>query len=468
MPLLQLRDLAKALLVVASVLALCQACRARPVELPPLSANLGGAATVFAATSAAFSQPIPGLSFEDRRTFEIGDSFFNRNWVVAPSSTEARDGLGPTFNATACSSCHGRDGRGRMPGSTREPGLLHRLSVTETGEAARPSPLYGGQLQDRAIPGVPAEGRVEIELVPVTGEWADGEPYELMAPRYRFVDMAFGALPEGTLHSPRLAPPVFGAGLLEAVPEEALLELADPDDNDGDGISGRLNRLETSGSRPAGRVGRFGLKANAADLEEQIANALLHDLGLTSPLNPTSNCPPVQTACASAPSGASPGEVEVPAQRFEHLLRYSRMLAVPLARDLDSPSSQRGFRHFIDAGCGTCHQPTLETGESEIAALSHQTIHPFTDLLLHDMGDELADGRPDHAANGREWRTTPLWGIGLTEIVTGETRYLHDGRARDLTEAILWHGGEAEASRDRFRDLAREERADLLQFLSSL
>jgi CxxC motif-containing protein (DUF1111 family) len=289
-------------------------------------------------------------------------------------------------------------------------------------------------------------------------------PYSLRRPRYELVDLAFGSLGEGAMLSPRVAPAVIGLGLLEAVPRATLEALADPDDRDGDGISGRVNRIANDDGTT--RAGRFGWKANVASLREQNAGAALGDLGLTTPELPVENCPPVQTSCAAAPTGGSP---EISAEFLDKLTLYTRLLAVPAQRDSGDWRVRHGQRLFREAGCAACHLPTLRTGpDAPLPELVDQTFHPFTDLLLHDMGDELADGRPDHDADGREWRTPPLWGIGLVEIVNGHSFLLHDGRARDLAEAILWHGGEGAAAREAFRTMSAEDRAALLRFLASL
>ena len=441
-----------------------------------LVAESGGETTAFTATRNAFSLSARNLTREERRTFEVGDSFFDQNWVTAPSSTPARDGLGPTFNAASCSSCHGLDGRARPPLSDDDPerGLLIRLSLPANLQeffspslpagAPVPDPTYGGQLQDRAINGVPREGRIVIVYTEVQGVYGDGTPYTLLSPIYMIEDLAFGPLHPDVQTSPRVAPFVFGVGLLEAIPEEVIRALADPDDEDGDGISGRVNMVwhpQIEGFA----MGRFGWKATQPTVLLQAAGAFHGDIGITSSLFPEQNCGPAQAACAAAPSGGDP---EIPDDRLEKVAFYNRTLAVPAARDRDDPQVQRGAELFFAAGCHLCHTPRFTTGEHPIAALSGQTIFPYTDLLLHDMGDGLADGRPVFDASGREWRTPPLWGIGLVEVVNGHTRFLHDGRARNLVEAILWHGGEAEAAKEFFRNLSAEEREALIAFLESL
>ena len=326
------------------------------------------------------------------------------------------------------------------------------------------TPNYGGQLQDRSIISVRPEGRFLTTWREIPGSYADGEPYTLIVPEYHFDDLAFGPLHPDVMVSPRIAPAVFGVGLLEAIPEEDILALADTDDEDGDGISGRANMVwDVRNARTA--LGRFGWKANVPTVEQQVAGAFLGDIGVTSALFPDNNCPDVQRDCASAINGGTP---ELTDDRLFKTTFYNRTLAVPAMRDTEDPQVAQGAEMFLKANCNACHTPSHTTGQSDIPALSGQTIFPYTDLLLHDMGEGLADGRPDFLATGLEWRTPPLWGIGLVENVNNHTRFLHDGRARSIAEAILWHGGEGEASRQAFLNMSSEERAALLRFLDSL
>ena len=430
--------------------------------------TLGGGTTAFTTNRNAFSLSARNLTNLERRTFEVGDSFFNQNWVTAPASTDARDGLGPTFNAQSCSSCHTHDGRAEPPKDNDDPerGLLFRLSIPGTDATGAPldDPSYGGQLQDRSILKAPAEGRFNITWREISGSYDDGEKFTLLQPEYSFSELAFGDLHPEIMVSPRIAPAVFGAGLLEAIPESDILAKADPDDEDGDGVSGRANVVWDVKEQRA-RLGRFGWKANVPTVEQQVAGAFLGDVGITSSLFPDENCPAGQDECAAAPNGGSP---EIPDFRLDMVTFYNRTLAVPAMRDVDDPQVRQGAVLFLKAGCNTCHTPKHTTGETDIEALSNQEIFPYTDLLLHDMGDGLADGRPDFLANGREWRTPPLWGIGLVDNVNRHTRFLHDGRARNLAEAILWHGGEGTAAKEAFRNYSREEREALLRFLNSL
>jgi len=428
----------------------------------------GGAATVFATTRQAFGQPLPHLTADQETQFFVGNSFFNRNWVSAPSSTTARDGLGPLFNARSCSACHLHDGRGQPPAPGEDMlSMLVRLSVPghDTEQGVVPEPTYGDQLNNLAIHDVPPEGRALVSYEELTGTFSDGEPYSLRQPTYTFTDLNYGPMHPETLASPRVAPAMVGLGLLEAVPEQTLMDLADPGDADGDGISGRVNRVWDK-MRQRTVPGRFGWKANQPTVAQQVAGAFLGDIGITSPLFPHDNCPATALACRQAHNGGSP---ELSENLFGHVVFYSRTLAVPARRNPQQPAVRRGRQLFDAAQCGACHIPTLRTGVVPgLPDLSRQVIHPYTDLLLHDMGAALADGRPDFEATGSEWRTPPLWGIGLVETVNRHTYFLHDGRARNLAEAILWHGGEAEASKEYFRRLPAADREALVQFLRSL
>jgi CxxC motif-containing protein (DUF1111 family) len=431
------------------------------------SERLGGDSTVFDTSFNAFEYPMAGLPREQELLFHVGNSFFEQNWVTAPASTTARDGVGPLHNSRSCAGCHLKDGRGRPPlaGETGT-GLLLRLSVpgeTETGSPL-PEPTYGGQLQDGAIEGVEVEGQIVIDYTERAGTFADGTPYTLREPTYRIGELAYGDLHPDVLISPRIANQVIGLGLLAAVPEATLLDLADEQDADGDGISGRPNVVfnRVTGER---EIGRFGWKANQPTLLQQSAAAFLGDMGITNDLMRAQDCTPIQANCAAAPTGGDP---EIEFADLEKVAHYVATLAVPAQRTPQDKMVLRGEREFLAAGCGSCHTPELTTGNHTLPPLANQTIRPFTDLLLHDMGAGLADGRPDFLATGSEWRTPPLWGIGLFETVNGHTFYLHDGRARNLTEAILWHGGEATAARDLFLNMSKTARDALIAFLESL
>lgn len=428
----------------------------------------GGETTVFDTSQNAFSLSARNMSQERRSAFFVGNSYFKENWVMAPASTEGRDGLGPLYNARSCSACHFMDGRGAPPADTNEPllGVLVRLSVpgADAHGGPLPEPTYGGQIEPLSISGVTAEGDVHVSYAEVKGQFDDGEAYSLRKPAYSFA-LGQGPMDPSTLTSPRAAPHMVGLGLLEAIAESDILANEDPDDQDGDGISGRANWVWDAAAQ-AKTLGRFGWKANQPNLYQQTAGAFLGDMGITTPLFPTNECTALQLDCAAAPNG---GEPEASQDVLDRVVFYSTTLAVPARRDWQDPVVLAGKALFAKAGCGSCHVSRFETAElAGYPELSNQAIRPYTDLLLHDMGEELADNRPDFEADGREWRTPPLWGIGLIATVNGHTMLMHDGRARNLSEAILWHGGEGEASQKAFRAMGKEDREALVRFLESL
>lgn len=429
----------------------------------------GGLASTTRNNQSAFASPIKGISAAQRRTFAIGDHLFNTNWVTPPGSVTTKDGLGPLFNRVSCASCHLRDGRGRPPieGEDFLLSELIRLSVPGVDEhgGPKPHPVYGGQLQEFGVLGVPKEGRTHISWKEVPGKFADGMSYSLRRPAYEFSELGYGPLGGDILFSPRVAPAVFGSGLIEAIPDDQILANADPNDKDGDGISGRPNRVwDVRKQAPA--TGRFGWKANQPNLDQQAAGAFNGDIGITTSMFAEPNCTPAQAqAIDAAKLGDQP---EVDDKSMKELTDYLRMLAVPERRHMDDPQVRSGEAVFYRAGCASCHLPTFTTGAHSISQLSRQKIHPYTDLLLHDMGEELADYRPDYEADGREWRTPPLWGIGMQRTVNDHTFFLHDGRARNLMEAVMWHGGEAEDSREIVRNLPQPDRDALVAFLNSL
>lgn len=420
----------------------------------------------------AFSQPVAALSETQLQQFFRGRRLFQQVWVISPPIDEENaqiDGLGPVYNRLSCAACHPKNGRGQPPQPPDQEmrSMLVRLSVpgkTLQG-APNPHPAYGDQLNEQGIPNVPGEGRAQVDYEEISETLADGEVVKLQRPRLKFSDLNFGELGDETMTSARVAPAIFGLGLLEAVPESALLSLADPEDRNQDGISGRVNHVWDVATQRT-TVGRFGWKANQPTVAQQIAGAFSGDLGITSILFPTENCTTVQQACRQAISGGHP---ELSAQQLEDIKFYHFTLAVPARRDQNNPQVQVGEQLFNQLGCPGCHQATLTTGEfPTLPTLAQQTIHPYSDLLLHDMGEGLADGRPDFEATGTEWRTTPLWGLGLIATVNGHTQLLHDGRARNILEAILWHGGEAQAAKDAVKQLSKSQREALLQFLNSL
>lgn len=433
----------------------------------------------------AFSHPSANLSMERKLDFQVGNGFFKRLWVTAPASTQAADGLGPLYNARTCQRCHLRDGRGHPPEGPEDiaVSMFLRLSIPPQNEAQRrllaeymvkviPEPTYGNQLQDFAIPGHKAEGRIHVDYEELPVELADGTRVSLRKPIYSVKDPAYGPLHPDTLISPRVAPQMIGLGLLEAIVERDILAMADPDDRDGDGISGKPNRA-WSVSQNRVMLGRFGWKAGSPSIDEQSQDAFAGDIGISVPLHPggAGDCTARQVKCQQAPSGNSPqyDNLEAPQKVTDLVAFYTSHLSVPARRDHDDPEVLAGKRLFYEIGCIACHRPKYVTGNDEQQPeLSGQLIWPYTDLLLHDMGEGLADHRPEGDADGREWRTAPLWGIGLTPMVNGHSYYLHDGRARNLLEAILWHGGEAQSQRDAVTKLSKRERDQLIRFVENL
>ncbi|MEN0106162.1 MAG: di-heme oxidoredictase family protein [Pseudomonas sp.] len=413
----------------------------------------------------AFAQPFAGLDEGQLERFFRGRSLFRQAWVIAPSRDEAVDGLGPLYSRVSCIACHPKNGRGQAPEQGQPMrSMLLRLSVAsrDAHGGPAPHPVYGDQLNEFGIPGVPGEGRADVQWQEHAVRLADGETVRLRKPSIVLRELAYGPLGQ-VQTSARVGTPVFGLGLLEAIDEPTLQALAA--EPKADGVQGRVNRV-WSVERQRLEAGRFGLKANQPDLRQQLAHAMLGDLGITSPLYPQPNCTATQTACAQAVNGGIP---ELDALQLGDLYFYLAHLAVPARRQRHEPAVVQGEKLFNAIGCGACHRPELTTAaHPQFPALSHQRIAPYTDLLLHDMGEGLADGRPDFLATGRQWRTPALWGFGLSERINPGSGYLHDGRARSVQEAILWHGGEAEVARRRYAGLSAEERRAVGVFLQSL
>ena len=425
----------------------------------------GGETTIFADTPFSFDNPAPNLSSENLDIHLEGDAQFEAAFVTAPAPVNP--GLGAQFNNTNCLACHPSDGRARMPEASEINGFNgFFLRVSIPGEDAHggpnPAPGFGGQLQNHAIYGKVPEVKFQVtyEEIPVT--FADGTSTSIRKPTYSVTD-AYMELPAGYMLSPRIGPPVYGLGLLEAITEADLLQKEDISDSDQDGISGKANRVwdEVSQSH---QIGRFGWKGGAPTVMVQSAAAYNNDMGITSPLFPveadylqTNGSPVIEE------------EPDITQEILEQVVFYCRTLAVPAARNLDDPQIIKGASLFNEAKCHSCHTPRHITGSFDgIPEISNQTIYPYTDLLLHDMGPELADGRPEFLADGNEWQTRPLWGIGLTQIVNGHTNFLHDGRARNIEEAVLWHGGEAAAAKNAYLQFSKEDREALLAFLNAI
>ncbi|WP_296999963.1 MULTISPECIES: di-heme oxidoredictase family protein [unclassified Thalassospira] len=435
----------------------------------------------------AFTHYSANMSFEKRLDFKLGEALFQRLWVTAPTRTKAADGLGPLFNSRACSGCHIRNGRGHpVDENDSEAGatsMLLRLSIPpQTTEQLRdhldgklatiPDPVYGGQFQDFSIPGIHAEGRVKVTYTTTDVLLAGGETVTLRNPTYEMTDLANGPLHPDIMVSPRLAPPMIGLGLLEAIPDSTLMAASDPQDEDGNGISGRLNQVWNI-SKSEMAIGRFGWKAGMPTLDQQNQNAFQFDIGLSTPLYPNASgdCTTAQTDCITAPDGDDDEfeGLEVHSVMTDLVLYYARNIAPPARANANDADVLVGETIFAAIGCASCHTPRYVLPErADMPEQSGQVIWPYTDLLLHDMGDGLADHRPEAQASGTEWRTPPLWGIGRAQDIDPRARFLHDGRARTILEAILWHGGEAKAARDAVTRMPPSERSQLLAFLKSL
>ena len=425
-----------------------------------------GEMTVADAGRNAYLRYSPVLDEEQRKRVADGRQFFETKWAFYWFE-QGLWGRGPTSNAESCATCHVGNGRGKSPaGDEVAQSLVLRLSLPGDGPHGGPNPLpdYGDQLQSIGVPRlIPAEGQVRLRWRETEIALADGEAVKLREPEIRISDLGYGPLGDGVMTSARVAPPLIGAGLLDAIPEETILALAAREPVAG--IRGRPNYVwDVVAQRPV--PGRFGLKANHPSLRQQVAAAFIGDIGLSTSLFPDQNCPGIQKACRDMMFAGRP---EITDYRLGAVDAYVRFAAVPARRNVDDPQVKRGEQLFADARCAVCHVPELKTGpRAPLPVMADQIIHPYTDLLLHDMGEELADHRPDFQASGRDWRTPPLWGLGLSATVNGNANLLHDGRARNVAEAILWHGGEGSVSREVFRAMTRADREAMVQFLQSL
>lgn len=422
----------------------------------------GGETTIFSATSIAFRTPAPNLSVADLQMHLMGDTQFEAVFVTAPALVNS--GLGSIFNNSSCISCHPNDGRPNFPANLNSrSGLLMRASIFGQDEHGGPNPVpgFGVQIQNQAVFGFLPEARYQAAFIEKTETLADGTVIVLQKPVISLVD-PYTNLPGGLMLSPRIATPVFGLGLLEAITEQDILANQDINDANGDGISGKANYVWDPYLRQT-VLGRFGWKANTGTLLVQCTAAYVEDMGITNYVFPNET--------GHNQSNGQDGrddDPEIPQSIVDQVVLYCKTLAVPGARNINSKSVKEGARLFESLECSKCHIPKQVTGPSSISALAYQTIYPYSDMLLHDMGDDLADDRPDFLATGREWKTRPLWGIGLTGLVNGHTTFLHDGRAKNLTEAILWHGGEAQKAKEKFKQLSAAKRNALLDFLNSL
>lgn len=433
-------------------------------DLPNLTERqlAGGGTTIFSDNSNAFSTVAPNASGSDFTNHAFGDAQFEQSFVTAPATVNG--GLGNIFNNTSCVSCHIKDGRSAFPSNiTNLSGLLLRGSIAGFGLNGSPNPIpgFGTQIQNQAVFGSVPEARYQVSFTTINETLADGTVISLRKPIFTLVD-SYIALPSNILLSPRIATPVFGLGLLEAISEADILSKQDINDLDNDGISGKANYVWDPVLGQT-KLGRFGWKANSSSVLVQCAGAYVEDMGVTNYVFPNET--------GFNQSNGQDGlndDPEISNGILDAVALYCKTLAVPASRSATNIDVRRGAKIFEEISCVKCHSPKQQSSYNAIASISNQIFYPYTDLLLHDMGADLADNRPDYLATGTEWKTRPLWGIGLTQIVNGHTHFLHDGRARNITEAILWHGGEAQNSKEKFKQLSTQKRNELLAFINSL
>lgn len=404
------------------------------------------------------------LTHEEQDRFMLGKSFFSVPWVEAPSATTARDGLGPLFSANTCKHCHPNNSAGVVMSEGKlARSLVLRLSNNKNIDnnvleknGFMPDPIYGAQLSVSATSDVFYEGSVSVNYEVIHGIYADKEPYTLQRPNFSIDKLGYGAISEQTNLAPRLALSLVGLGLLESVSEAEILKYEDVIDANKDGISGKANYVYSPEYNKT-MLGRFAYKATAVDVKHQSANAAYNDMGLSNPLYPKQNCTQNQKECLEAPKGSH--LFDLPQERLEAIAFYLRSLQIPAPRK--SEKFEEGKEIFSTLGCVSCHRESMQTPDGIV-------FHPYSDLLLHDMGEELADGHSDFLATLSEFRTTPLWGIGLRQKLSGSLNLLHDGRARSFEEAILWHGGEAQKAKEAFVALEKNKRERLSAFLKGL
>ncbi len=468
-----------------AVLAAALATLAIALALGTTGAAGEGKPAVTPEPNAVYMQPLAGLGDDELATFRAGETMFRTSWIVFPALQIPNWdvvrppamfgwGLGPTYIANACMACHVQGGSGKTidkSGATVFQQLL-RISIPGTNAhgGPNPHPIYGDQLQVFDVISADrkqvreGEADVFVDWEPQTATLADGSRIELRRPKLRVASLAFGPLAPEVMTSLRNAPAIFGLGYLESVSEEDILALAKLQQSQG--LNGRPNYVRDD-VHDTTSLGRFGWKANQPGVRQQVAAAFLGDMGITSPLYTKQNCPPAQADCRAMPPGDYKPELRV--KDFDAISFWAQALEAPEPRQPARAEVQRGAQLFAAARCAQCHVPDLKTAkQAPFPALANRSFHPYTDLLLHDMGEALADGRPDFLAGPRDWRTAPLWGIGLRQQVNGSSNLLHDGRARTVTEAILWHGGEAQAARDRFAGFSREDRDALLAFVNAI
>lgn len=431
------------------------------VFIGPLQANEQHQFFTNDRSSKALMHAYGGMSEDAFDQFILGRSFFTVPWVEAPAATTARDGLGPLFNANSCTSCHRNNGGGVS--STMQEGPVNRSIIFKLMQPQKNNqlksgfnadPVYGTQLAINGNHDVPFEGRISVQIESIPFEYPDGQTVILKKPVFKISDLNYGTLAEETSIHPRRALSLAGLGLIERISDQQILQRQDEFDQNGDGISGKANRVWSVRDQQM-KLGRFGWKATSPSVVEQSASALINDMGLTSPWFTEENCTSSQVACVAAYKST---EKDVPLQRLLAIGNYLTHLKMPrLKKNIDA----KGKQLFFQSGCHLCHQ----TGYSVDQDVK---LDPYSDFLLHDMGQALSDKSQIFNADPREWRTPPLWGIGLAKKLNPYAGFLHDGRATSLEQAILWHGGEASRAKQSFIDLPGKDRTKLLSFLNSL
>lgn len=435
----------------------------------------------------ALSSPSATLGASGDMEFNLGKAMFKKLWAPAPAATKASNGLGSLYNARSCLSCHIKNGRGHVPeiGFPNEDAnsMLMRLSIEPQNDAQKAlllsgevstiaEPTYGGQLQDVGASGFAAEGKISVSWTYENIELDDGAVVELRRPDFKINLLGYGDLAADLMTSPRIATQMVGMGLIDAIGAEKIVQNADPDDVDKDGISGRVNMVWDKGANKLA-VGRFGWKAGQPNLRQQVAAAFSGDIGIGNPLfaKGAGDCTENQPQCLAAPTGNSKAMdgFELSEELLSLTTYFNANLAVPHRQNAANDNILLGKKSFYEAGCISCHIPKHITGETSVYTdLHNELIWPYSDFLLHDMGAGLADNRPEGQATGSEWRTSPLWGLGAAKNLSKNWQLLHDGRARSIEEAILWHGGEATAAKSKFMALSAAQRQALTAFVASL
>jgi len=426
----------------------------------------------------SFSLSSRNLEEHMRINFLVGNALFERMWEDSSISKNiAKDGLGPFFSARSCESCHINDGRGHIPLTNKEDKISVVIQISQNIAQSNDyiknieDDIYGGQISEFAVKDVLKEADIIIDYKYSLEMYEDGRVVELRRPIIKIDNLNYGDFNESTIFSARIAQPMIGLGLIEHISDQSLLMNEDINDTNNDGVSGKANKVwDIENEKLA--IGRFGWKAAQPSVYQQTADAFYHDMGLSNKLysNPF-NCTSKQVECAKAISGNSEeyDDLEVSNDQLDLVTFYSSQLGVPARRSINAENVKKGKEIFFALNCNSCHVESFTTGDTgSHANLNNQIIYPYSDFLLHDMGESLSDGVSEFLAQGSEWRTPPLWGIGLTNIVSEEYGYLHDGRARTIEEAILWHGGEANEIIQNYKKLKKSEVNQLLSFINSL